>query len=77
VKSGSVIPGFDPEKISYHDIEIRLDDGSVRDEQEIIDEYVSQIEQAIANDQKVLLHMIHEKLELILDHLDLLRIELL
>lgn len=59
VKSGSVIPGFDPEKISYHDIEIRLDDGSVRDEQEIIDEYVSQIEQAIANDQKVLLHMIH------------------
>lgn len=59
VAAGSTIPGFDQTKISYHDIPIRLDDGSVRDEQEIMDEYESQIEQAIAKDQNVLLHMIH------------------
>src|SRR5690554_547240 len=59
VESGSPIPGFDQRKISYHDIEIRLDDGSVRDEDEIMAEYVDQIEQAIAANRKVLLHMIH------------------
>lgn len=59
VRVGDPIPGFDPARISYHDIEIRHPNGAVRDEDEIYREYVDQIEGALARQQKVLLHTIH------------------
>ncbi|TVR41925.1 MAG: hypothetical protein EA392_00905 [Cryomorphaceae bacterium] len=58
-KLGGNIAGFPDHLISYANIDIRRKDGSVRDSRALYEAYLSEIEKAIAQGKRVIVHAIH------------------
>ena len=59
VETGAPVPGFDPERITVETVPVREPDGSLRRGEAREALLVSGIEQAIANGERPLLHVVH------------------
>lgn len=56
---GEIIPGFSNRLISYSNIEIRDENGIVRNSKDLYSAYCSEIEAAISSGKRVIVHAIH------------------